>query len=288
MTEKIRGNTPSIYFRYYNGTSQDSRNAVKDAVTDFYRKVGENISFLLGTTIFVADEYGDIEGKAPLSSYIKKHGDTDNPYTHGCTIFPELNAGKKEIIIKTEEYQFPYNLFRKSLKPETIKQGVLHEIGHQFDNYFGTKNKRMLNRIKNIQISDNLTKMGKAHVEEYSRHKDLSDSKEFKEAWKKDVEALGKDKKKYEKFKSGWTTSYYSAQEIDITDGVSNEEIEQADKARSEIFAQLFGYAFGRDDGYRKEIIQTYPNTYKMVLTYINKYLGVDCNIGHAQLSFLY
>ena len=96
------------------------------------------------------------------------------------------------------------------------------------------------------------------------------------------------DKKKYDKFKMGWITSYYASTEIDITDGVTDKEVEEADSARSEIFAQLFGYAFGKDDGYKKEIIETYPNTFKVVKNYIRKYLGVDCDTAHANLAFLY
>ena len=99
---------------------------------------------------------------------------------------------------------------------------------------------------------------------------------------------MGKDKKKYDKFKMGWITSYYASTEIDITDGVTDKEVEEADSARSEIFAQLFGYAFGKDDGYKKEIVETYPNTFKVVKNYIRKYLGVDCDTGHANLAFLY
>jgi len=287
MTGKIQGNKP-IYFRYHEGTSQESRDAVKNTVVDFLKKTGYNAEFLRGTNIFVVDKYGNLSTTSPFLNYLQKHGDKNHPLTHGCTIYPEINNNKKEIVIKTEEYKFPQNIWRKSLKPNILKQGVMHEIGHLFDDYYGTKNSRIIKNIKRIRLSDNFNPRETQLLKEYEKHKDLSDNQDFKDAWKKDVEDLGKDKKKYEKFKSGQITSYYTPIEIDITDGVTDAEAEKADKARSEIFAQLFGYAFGKDDGCKQEILETYPNTYKIVKKYIQKYLGVDCNNPHAHLTFLY
>ena len=276
-----------IYFRYYEGTSQESRDAVKSSVTDFLKKVGSKAFFLSGTTISVSEEYDDISISSPLSEYLKNNGNK-HFYTHGCTIFPEINNNKKEIFIKTEEYKFPERIWRSELKQNILKQGVLHEIGHLFDDYFGTKSKILQKQVKEIKISDKQTPIENAFITNYKKHKDLSDNQDFKDAWKKDVENLGKDKTKYEKFKNSWLLSYYTPTEIDITDGVSDKEIEDADNYRSEVFAQLFGYAFGKDDGYKKELLETFPNTYKIVKNYIKKYLGVDCDIPHANLTFLY
>ena len=287
MTGKIQGNRP-IYFRYYEGTPQESRDAIKDTVVDFLKKTGYNAEFLRGTTFSAVDKYGNLSTSSPFLSYLQKHGDKDHPLTHGCTIYPEINDNKKEIVIKTEEYEFPQSIWRKSLKPNILKQGVMHEIGHMFDDYYGTKNARTSANVKKIRISDNLTPRETQLLKDYEKHKDLSDNRDFKDAWKKDVENLGKDKKKLEKFKTGGITSYYFPTGIDITDGINEKEIEDSDKARSEIFAQLFGYAFGKDDGHKQEILDTYPNTYKVVKKYIHKYLGVDCDNVHAHLAFLY
>ena len=286
MTGKIQGNKP-IYFKYYEGTSKKSRDAVKNTVSDFLKKVGSRGFFLNGTTFSVSDEYKDITVTSPLSKYLKEHGN-EHFFTHGCTIVPEINENKKEVFIKTEEYAFPERIWRSSLKSNIIELGVLHEIGHMFDDYFGVKNARVAANIKKMKFSDNLNPREKELLDVYNKRKDLSDNPDFKAAWKKDVEALGKDTKKYEKFKLGWIVSCYTPTRINITDGVTDAEIEEADSDRSEIFAQLFGYAFGKDDGHKKEIVETYPNTFKVVKDYIKKYLGVDCDIAHANLAFLY
>ena len=108
----------------------------------------------------------------------------------------------------------------------------------------------------------------------FQKNKDLSDSSEFKKAWKQDAQNLGKRSLSNFLFKKCHIDYYVF--DVDITDGVTDDEVEEADSHRSEIFAQLFSYAMGEDDGQKKAIVEKYSNCYRMVKLYIKKYLGID------------
>ena len=73
--------------------------------------------------------------------------------------------------------------------------------------------------------------------------------------------------------------SPYNVSEIDIFDGVDNDEVEKADRERSEIFAQLFAYALGGNPSVcddKDSILYAYENTFKVVKSFISKYLGIN------------
>ncbi|MBR1461238.1 hypothetical protein IJ596_06375, partial [bacterium] len=180
------------------------------------------------------------------------------------------------IILQTKERSFPRSIFHRNIETKLIETATLHEIGHIFDNYFGTKDENLIKEVRKLHFSDkNLTKTQQNMLNKYLRNKDLSDSKEFKQAWLKDAIALGKDRNKYNEFKKDSIRRYYAIEDINITDGITSQEVENADKSRSEIFAQLFAYALGKDDGHKNEIIKVYPNSYKAVKNYIKKYLNL-------------
>lgn len=270
MTER---NINKIYIKYYQGTTQQSRNAVKNTVAHFQKRAGKNCEFLNGYTFSVVNKFQDLSADTPWKKFIKltsdKHGNA-----WGITN-PTVVDGEKSVVIQAKKHSSDKNIFNANTDPKLLESATLHEIGHIFDNYFGKKNDKLVEIVKNFHIYSNLSLTEKQILKKYLRHKDLSDSDEFKQAWLKDATALGKDKKKYEEFKNNNVRRYYAINEIDITDGITKQEIEYADKARSEIFAQLFAYALGKDDGHKDEIIKVYPNTYKYVQNCIKDYLEI-------------
>ena len=52
----------------------------------------------------------------------------------------------------------------------------------------------------------------------------------------------------------------------------TKESIEKGEPSRCEMFAQTFAYAMGESDPYMEDWIKTFPNTYKLVLKYIDKH----------------
>lgn len=266
--------TNKVYFKYYAGTTTETRNAVKNTAAGFLKRAGKNAAFINGYTFSIVNEYKDLPSDTNFKKYLKDNSD-NLTNTYGASN-PTVIDEEKGIIIQAKERSFLRSIFNSNIDAKFIETATLHEIGHIFDNYFGAKDKNLIKKVRKLHLTDkNLTKTQQNMLNKYLRNKDLSDSKEFKQAWLKDATVLGKNKNKYNEFKNDNIRRYYAIEDINITDGITLQEIEDADKSRSEIFAQLFAYALGRDDGHKDEIIKAYPNTYKIVQNYINKYLNL-------------
>lgn len=165
-------------------------------------------------------------------------------YTGGMT-WPKIeNDNKKEIIVKTSN-SWAFNI-QSNKSVSDVEQATMHEIGHQFDDYFGNCNADLLAEIEKLPSGVEFNKKQEDLYNKCLATKDLSDSKEFKCAWKKDAENLGKNTFSNFLFKRSCIDYYIF--DVDITDWVTDKEVYKADYHRSEIFAQLFSYAMGQDD----------------------------------------
>lgn len=262
-----------IYFKYYQNVTDDSKNTVKSTVQNFKNKLKNNKNFLNGFTFHVVTSYKDLKPQSELTKYVQKNSE-EFFATGGLTTSPVCNKGKKEIIMNVKNYGIS-SIWNDNENDTNISQAILHEIGHQFDDYFGQCSKYLQKKVSEMSFETSNENDEKIMLE-YLRTKDLSDTKEFKSAWKKDAENLDDSSFLNKLFNK--LPFEYTPYEIDISDSVTEEEVEQSDNARSEIFAQLFSYAMGEDDGNKDVITEKYPNTYKLVKAYIKKFLGIDCN----------
>ena len=57
---------------------------------------------------------------------------------------------------------------------------------------------------------------------------------------------------------------YYS-KGIDFTMDITPEMVDGADRAREEVYANLFSYAMGENDGEKHDFLATFPNSYEVV-----------------------
>lgn len=264
-----------IYFINHKDTDSKYKDSVKECVQNLNNLTRKNKTFFNNLTFHICNSYKDIEKNSPLTKYVNEHYN-DFTYTGGMTTPALGNNNKKEIIIKTSSPGIFNITFNKNCSDVT--QATVHEIGHQFDDYFGYCDPELLKKVKKLPLNTDIkpTKAQEELYDKYFKNKDLSDSKIFKEAWKKDAENLGKDT---------WSNFFFKKRHIDyyiwdinITDGVTDKEIEDAEYHRAEIFAQLFSYALGEDDGQKKDIIKKFENCYKIVKRYIKEYLGITIN----------
>lgn len=260
------------YFKYYQNVSDDSKKAVKNAVLNFKQKIKTNKDFMKGFTFYVVNSYKDLEKKSALTKYVQENSD-EFFATGGMTVSSNINEGKKEIILSVQKNGIE-SIWNDNKSRSDISQALLHEIGHQFDDYFGSCDSKLREKIRTMHFEIN-SKEDEKIFSRYLKTKDLSDTKDFKAAWKKDVSEFG-GRSLWQKLFNTFPFEY-TPYEIDITDGVTDEEVEQSDNTRSEIFAQLFSYALGEDDGNKKVITEKYKNTYKLVKEYIGKFLGIEC-----------
>ena len=239
MSRDIKTNY--LYFRYDSDVDTESRNVIKNYVKDLIKK-SKNKEFFSNINVFITKDLkkSSLQGvnNKKLFEYFK---DQSNG-TQGVAIAPWLNNDKLEVFIKTENSVL--KLFDTQIPATELKNNTAHELGHLFDYYFGANHdsniveKLSSFNIENEEEYDNL-------AEQYRSCCDLSDSEEFKKAWKTDVENLGKSsylERKYTEYKLAYSNPTNHCN-IDITDGIDDEEIALTDLARSETFAQLFSYS---------------------------------------------
>ena len=239
-----------VHFKYYQGVTKESKDTVKNTVIDFYKKVGCRPQFINGYTFNIVNEYKDVGVTSPFTRRLKKFSELYSE-TLGATVPPELNKGKKEVVIQLKERKFPRKIWKNNVEKKYIECGILHEIGHNFDNFYGQE-------LEEIKINNVI----------YFKKKNLSDSIEFREAMKKDLETIKVSK------------SGRIQQQIDVekTNDISFHSNDFSDYSRSELFAQLFAYAFGKDDGKRRHSVALYYNSYVLVKNYIKQYIGLTFN----------
>ena len=258
-------------FKYYTGVTDNSKMSVRNTVNNFRNQIKQNEDFLKGFTFHVVTDYTNLDGNSELTKFVKENNIF---YTAGGMTVPAVyNKDKKEIIINVNNTG-PSCIWQKNKTDSEISQAIMHEIGHQFDDFFGSCDEDLLERVKQLPFTTT-TKEEEEIMMQHSLTKDLSDTPEFKTEWKKDIENYSK-LSFIDKIFNGIPFEY-TPYEIDITDGISDEEVEKSDNARSEIFAQLFSYAIGEDDGEKKDITNIYKNSYNLIKTYISNFLGIEC-----------
>lgn len=274
MHLKKQQKNPIVINYHGNKLDQQTKDAVKSTVVDFKQKLPKDNNFLNGCNFEVVDEYKNLENTSIFTKFVKDNA-ADFKYTGGCTISPVI-IDKEEIIIKTGTIGIK-SVWRDNVPKEQVSHATMHEIGHRFDEHYGSCSENLKQKVRNISDADVIkeTPQSEKILTDFSNVKDLSDSKSFKEVFKKDLEAMQNGGIKSWLFRN-YSAPEYGTLEIDISDGVTNEEVDSADNSRCEVFAQLFSYAMKEDDGNKDSITKNYPKSYQMVKLYIRKHLGIN------------
>lgn len=219
----------------------------------------------------------------------------DNKYSMLGFSSPSIYDDYTIIIRTNRDYRKEpgFNL-RHTYKDSRINAVLLHEIGHLFDFYFAKPNEELKKDILERLAQGKEKIMTEEFFELYEMYEaqnSLSDSEDFKEAWQKDVETSFKGKSEAEITDKCTKLEYYSPLynhgelnpnkqiNLKLDDGIDDKEVADADKARQELYAQLFAYAMGSNDDSKKEmnaaVMNTYPNSYEIVKKHLYKYFGI-------------
>ena len=185
---------------------------------------------------------------------------------------------RKEIFIQESAFLFDKvsNIF--SFPPsftakKEIEQATMHELGHLYDSYGGDKelhseHQKLINKYYGKSDSEiNLLPSEEKFLEKYRKNNGYSDKKEFKQALEKDLQSLNLDFRI--RYKYGYLLGEFYNRGLDVIPNMK--DIDVADASRMEIFAQMFSYAMGTDDGNKADFIKLFPNTYNIVNKYINE-----------------
>lgn len=282
------GNTKTYkyYFNYGKDTSDEARKSIKETFSMLAKRARKNTHIFQDLKINVCSSEKDLVTNTPFSEYCKSSDALDDAM--GVAIDPLCNNNIKEIILQTED---PYStflgskvlgsFFRKELPEETLRGNALHEFGHIFDFYFGKQDKEL--RDKYTELGANCltdSKDAEGIIDKVIQSDGLRNTKEFKEAWREDVNKIGQ-LSEIEQENLGYLKPNLQS-EIDISDGVDDKELELAEVERGEAFAQLFSYALspGKNIHYydKESILKAYPKTMQVVKSYITEFFGISFN----------
>ena len=267
-----------ITFNFSTDVKPKTQRFIEDAIFDVQKKSGQK-EFFNGLKLTVYSNWKE-------SKQFSNFSDTKQ----GFTAYP-IFMTRKAIFLQTNELQGTDGN-RKIVPADQaqIKENTLHEIGHLFDFHFANPDEEVVQKLKDTMSKESEPTEEENAVfddllAEYKKNNGLSDSEEFQQAWKNDVERAFKgyfsfeNKAKTEKLGYFSPTASYDGddkgKDITLQDGIDDRELELADRAREEVFAQLFAYALGADGkNHNKELIlETYKESYKVVQNFIEKLL---------------
>lgn len=268
----------SITYHFSKNVKQKSQKAIQDIFSEIRDKSTKNKEFFDNFTFNVCGQWKETE-------------ETKGEFytTKGFTNYDNNN---KEIYLKTNKI-----VFNRPINTDDLRQTVAHEVGHVFNQYFSDFDKETIERIRELQVLKNNDSEYKKEydilVENYLSHALMSDSNEFKTAWKKDIEVAYLGHSRIKQWFLTRRLGYFSPSSfqtikdgcritINPRDGIDDKELNYSYKARDEIFAELFSCAMGThtDNKKTKLIINTYKHSYEVVKNLINEYLGTNTK-GH-------
>ncbi len=263
----------------YANVKPDTQKAISDALIDF-NKIADS-DFLNDVNICVVDDYQNLIPDNSFKDYIKQNK-IDN---RGCSFYSDSTLPRRIMIQETGHSTARISGFLKGNGASAykyVRQTLMHEIGHQFDSYYGHNHnadyaKRMDSMLYAQEKDSTLspyyltlnTKADTLTLIQYGRNDGLSDKKEFKEAMLKDLKEIAK-LKTVSSNKLADNIDYYIS-DIDFTRELNFDVIDINEFSRSEVYAQLFSYAIGEDDGNKAKFVDNFINSFKVVQKDINK-----------------
>lgn len=273
----------------YVNVKKETRDSIAIPLITLKSKLNKNNDFLKDVNISIAGSYKDLNDDHSFKTYLKNQEYTD--LDKGINFYSDSNL-QKIIIVQAD----PHDNFGGKALSETaglgysdlpsLRHTLMHEVGHQFDEYFGHDHnakfaKEWDNILKekehdshrNPYTYENETPAEEEIGVEYKWNSGLSDKSEFQEAILKDLKHVAKLKKQNSSHLA-CNVDYYT-QSIDFTKPITYYEVDLADVARSEVYANLFAYAIGENDGDKEDFVENFKNSYKVVQKDIQKYLNI-------------
>lgn len=265
----------SVPIKYFDGSINnvdlETKNAVKNALNKAIDRIEPN--FFKGLSIHITSDYSNLDNHNPLSTYLKKE---ENTYSSTRGISD--NSGNREVYIQESAFKFTklhnlLTLFSFTAKTE-IEQATMHELGHQFDYFYGTdeelkkKYDKLLAKYPDSYEKEvELTKEEEQFFSMYKNNNGYSDSQSFKDALYNDLQQLDVHSLNLDE---GYFVAEFYNRGLDVKP--TKDDVQKGDYSRGEVFAQAFSYVMGTDDGGKEDFIKRFPQSYNIVLNYIAKH----------------
>ena len=268
----------------YINVAQETKDSLDVTLKLFMARLSEKNNFLDSMEIVVVRTYDDLDDTHSFKTFLR---DLKNEGEEKGTSFYSDRFITPIIIIREESHGWSDKFFNNvqglgfSYIP-TLRHSLMHEIGHQFDEYFGHDHEADFaiqwdNVLYAKEKDNNLNPYVFDMTDEedkmrfvYNQQSGLSDTPAFKEAFLEDLKYLVKLKETSpERMPVNW--EYYT-QDIDW-EQLTIDEVDFADEARTETYANVFAYAIGENDGDRSDFCDAFKHSYKVVLKDIENFL---------------
>lgn len=270
----------------YTNVTKETRDSVMKPIYELKSKLNPNNDFLDGVNLYITKSADNLQ----LTNSFKEDLRRNCPNNlKGRSFYSD--ALLQKMIFLQEDAHKNYEQYDRTTKKTTtmpaMRQTLMHETGHLFDNYFGHDhnadfalkydsllNDKECDLYQNPYKFDVKTEKDFQILSEYTKHSGLSDKAEFKLALLKDICKLRRIPENSGELPNN--IKYYT-QSFDLSKPIVMRHVDNADFSRSEIYANLFSYAFGEDEGFseREKFIKNFRNSYKVVTSDIAKYLKI-------------
>lgn len=262
---------------YFN-VKKTTKDAIESSLNKF-AKDAKTINFLDAVDIDITKKFKNLDSNDAFRCALKER--ENSKYTGGISFYSDSAVPRKICIQENAHDEKPNG---KDTQATLIKSTLMHEIGHQFDEFYGHNSKSIVakkwNSVQARKAQEDSLSVYTSPKEkdleakiEYVRQNGLSDRKEFKEAYYKDLLNI------YDVRKSGngilTKKLSYFVPNFEKIESITLEKIDLLDARRSETYAELFSLAVGEDNGDKDAFLSNFSNSYKIVKKDIEKYLGI-------------
>ena len=258
----------------------ETEDVVVKTLTEYRRSLKGDKDFLEDVDVVIVDKFKNLDMNNAF--YVQISNMYNSNLTRGISYYSD-SALKKQIVIQENAHVKGGLLSKKHVDNNSLKHSLMHEVGHQFDSYFGHNHEAEFvtkwNKVV-AEMAANPEKNPYAKPKElgdvlasaiYHKDNGLSDKKPFKDAMLIDLQNIAKIKKE-EPSKLPSNLRYF-INKINLSQEITKDVVDMADFSRSEVYANLFSYANNQDDGQREKFIKAFNNSYKVVQQDIEKYL---------------
>jgi hypothetical protein len=276
-------NVDDITVSYFN-VKPEVKDSVLAPVLRLKSKLSKEDNFLDGLQLDITKKFKQLDNNNSFREYVKSEPESD--YVKGISFYSDDKLPRRIIIQKDAHLDDKITNWKTNGKYSDIpalKQTVMHEVGHQFDNYYGhnhntdfaVKWDSILN-AKEMNPDTNPYNFSPDNIADkrlglkYAWNSGLSDKKEFINALLEDVNNI----KNINKKDLPNNINYYIGK-LNIKKTLTQKDIEYAEQTRSEVYANLFSYALGENEGEKEKFIKCFEKSYNIVKKDIGTFLKV-------------
>ncbi|MCI1273104.1 MAG: hypothetical protein LKG27_01565 [Clostridiaceae bacterium] len=271
----------------YTDIKPQTKVDILEPLLQLKKQLTPETDFLKNIKISVVNSVDELDNSDDFNKYVKLSENSEEN-AKGYSLYSDGKLQKRILIQESAHNDDKiYNLIRTGNynSDNAIKQSLMHEVGHQFDQFFGhdheadfakewdSINATRFNdpQINSFDFPSNVSTQ-KSKVT-YDLNCALSDKNKFYYTMIDDLKNIAKLKKLGSDELANNIDYYLSF--IDLNAPINYEAMELADATRAEVYANLFSYAIGQDDGDKAKFTKNFANSYKLVKKDIIKYLHI-------------